>query len=294
MNFKQLYQQGVRVSCEFFPPKTDQGEANLWQCLNELKQVNPAFYSVTYGAGGSTQDRTKNIVTQIKQRTDVEAVAHLTCVGSSRDQLSALLDDYAKAGMYQILALRGDKPEGQAIFQAEKDGFSHASDLVTFIHQKHRNFSVAVATYPEGHPESKSGIDDDIRYLKMKQDEGASVAITQYFFDNNMFYRFRDQATAAGINIPIIPGIMPIMNFTQIKRFSAMCGTSIPDTLHAKLQPVEDDLDAVKTLGIELATQQCTDLLANQVDGLHFYSLNKAEATCRIVQGLDLVINTTI
>lgn len=288
MNFQQLYQQGVRLSCEFFPPKTDQGEANLWQCLKELTTIQPAFYSVTYGAGGSTQERTKTIVTQIKQRTGVEAVAHLTCVGSSRRQLAQLLDDYHQAGMHQILALRGDKPEGQASFQVAEHGFSYASDLVKFIAQRDDPFSVAVATYPEGHPESSHGMADDIRYLKLKQDQGASLAITQYFFDNNMFYRFRDQAVAAGIHIPIVPGIMPILNYTQIKRFSGMCGTSIPEHIHTQMQPIENDLGAVKARGIALATEQCADLLANQVDGLHFYCLNKAEATNHIVKALSL------
>ncbi|MDQ6961255.1 MAG: methylenetetrahydrofolate reductase [NAD(P)H] [Mariprofundaceae bacterium] len=288
MKFKQLYQQGPRLSCEFFPPKTDQGEKNLWRCLDELKKLDPAYFSVTYGAGGSTQDRTKNIVTQIKERTGVEAVAHLTCVGSSSEQLGALLDDYAQAGMTHILALRGDKPEDQASFQVEKSGFAHATALVRLIAKTHADFAVAVATYPEGHPESKHGLDDDIRYLKMKQDEGATLAITQYFFDNEVFYRFRDKAVAAGVNLPIIPGIMPILNFTQIKRFSAMCGTSIPVSLHDKMTPVEDDLDAVKAIGIAVATAQCADLLKHDVAGLHFYTLNKADATCQIVKVLGL------
>jgi len=288
MNFKDIYQHSPRISCEFFPPKTDQGEVNLWQCLEALKVVNPSYYSVTYGAGGSTQDRTKNIVTQIKERTGIEAVAHLTCVGSTRYELASLLGDYAQAGMTNILALRGDKPENQAHFQAEEGGFSYASDLVHFIQQRHPDFGVAVATYPEGHPESDRGIEDDIRYLKLKQDQGATLAITQYFFDNSCFYRFRDKAIAAGIHMPIIPGIMPIMNFTQIKRFSAMCGTTIPSEVHAQLEPVENNLDAVKKVGIALATQQCADLLANEVSGLHFYTLNKADATCRVVSHLNI------
>lgn len=289
MKFQQLYEHGPRISCEFFPPKTDKGEQNLWQCLDALKRLDPAYFSVTYGAGGSTQDRTKNIVTQIQKRTGVEAMAHLTCVGSSRAQLGALLDDYAQANMKHILALRGDKAEGQASFQVEAGGFAHASDLVTFIAKSHADFAMAVATYPEGHPESSNGLDDDIRYLKLKQDEGATLAITQYFFDNDMFYRFRDKAVAAGVQLPIVPGMMPILNFTQIKRFSAMCGTTIPAFLHEKMSPIEENLEAVKAVGIALATEQCADLLRQDVAGLHFYTLNKAEATCQIVDALNLV-----
>lgn len=277
--------EGPLFSCEFFPPKTDKGEENLWNCLNELKAINPAYISVTYGAGGTTQERTKGIVTRIKTETGLSPVAHLTCVGSTADDIRALLDDYRAAGIENILALRGDPPEGMNHFQATAGGFSYATDLISFINGQN-DFSIACATYPEGHPESKGGVEDDIRYLKVKQDNGACCAVTQYFFDNDTFFRFRDACSAAGITMPIIPGIMPITNFEQIVRFSGMCGASIPARIHGLMEPIQDDLDAVKKLGIELATRQCAELLDGGVTGMHFYTLNKSEATIAIVQSL--------
>jgi len=273
------------ISCEFFPPKTDKGEENLWSCLQELQAINPAYVSVTYGAGGTTQERTKRIVLGIKEKTGLSPVAHLTCVGSTSEQLGDLLDEYTEAGIENILALRGDAPEGQSNFEAVDGGFSYATDLIDFVHNR-GDFSVACATYPEGHPESKGGVADDIRYLKMKQDNGAICAVTQYFFENDAFFRFRDAASKAGVTIPLIPGVMPILNYEQIVRFSAMCGASIPVWVHEKMQPLQADLDAVKALGIELAIKQCQALLANDVAGLHFYTLNKSAATIAISKEL--------
>jgi len=273
------------ISCEFFPPKTDKGEENLWKCLQELQSINPAYVSVTYGAGGTTQERTKRIVLGIKEKTGLSSVAHLTCVGSTAEQLADLLDEYAQAGIENILALRGDAPEGRAAFEAVSGGFSYATDLIDFVHGR-GDFSIACATYPEGHPESKGGVEDDIRYLKMKQDNGATCAVTQYFFDNEVFFRFREKAIKAGVSMPLIPGMMPVLNYEQIVRFSAMCGASIPNWMHKKMQPVQGDLAVVKALGIELATKQCQELLANDVAGLHFYTLNKSEATIAIAHEL--------
>jgi len=275
------------ISCEFFPPKTDKGEGNLWRCLQELMAIAPDFVSVTYGAGGSTQERTQRIVSRIHQQGNVPPMAHLTCVGATRGELEQLLDGYHNDGLVNILALRGDPPDGMDRFTATVGGFSYALDLVSLISGR-GDFSVAVATYPEGHPESKGGMMDDVRYLKLKQDHGASAAITQYFFDNDAFYRFRDAADQAGVTIPIIPGMMPVSNFTQISRFSAMCGTSIPDALRTKMEPLADDLDAVKELGIALASEQCIDLLQQGVRGLHFYSLNKSDMTLAVVDNLGL------
>ncbi len=278
---------GPHISCEFFPPKTDKGEERLWACLQELTVLDPAFVSVTYGAGGSTRDRTKRIVCRIKRETELTPVAHLTCVGSTREELAALLFEYAQAGIENILALRGDPPEGMDHFEAVRGGFAHATDLIAFIRARD-GFSIACATYPEGHPESPGGVADDVRYLKMKQDNGAEVAITQYFFENEVFFRFLDKATTAGVTIPIIPGIMPITNFDQIVRFSAMCGATVPSWLHEKMEPVREDLEAVKKLGIDLATEQCRELMQAGVPGLHFYTLNKSEATIAIGRNLGL------
>jgi len=269
------------ISCEFFPPKTDKGEANLWSCLDELRSIDPAYISVTYGAGGTTQNRTKGIVTRIKEETGLSPVAHLTCVGASKAQLAELLAEYRAAGIENILALRGDAPAGMDRFEATDGGFSYATDLIAFLRSQ-GDFSIACATYPEGHPESKGGVADDIRYLKMKQDNGADCAVTQYFFDNDTFFRFRDATEKAGISIPIIPGIMPVSNFDQIVRFSTMCGASIPDWMSQEMQPIKDDLQAVQALGTELAAKQCRELLEAGAPGLHFYTLNKSAATIAI------------
>ncbi|RMH60504.1 MAG: methylenetetrahydrofolate reductase [NAD(P)H] [Zetaproteobacteria bacterium] len=287
MKWSDIYAQtdGPLISCEFFPPKTDKGEQNLWRCLNDLKAIKPAYVSVTYGAGGSTQDRTQRIVTRIKDETGLSPIAHLTCVGSTQQQLRALLDAYRAAGIENILALRGDPPEGMSRFEVVQGGFAHATDLIDFIRAQN-GFCIGCATYPEGHPESPNGVADDIRYLKMKQDLGAEYAITQYFFDNERYFRFLDQAEKQGVHIPVIPGIMPITNFDQIERFSAMCGATIPDWLRNRMQPIRGDLDEVKRLGIEIATRQCQQLLDAGVAGLHFYTLNKAEATIAIVNAL--------
>ena len=282
-----LARPGPHISCEFFPPKTDKGEENLWNCLQELKAINPAYVSVTYGAGGSTQERTKSIVERIKKETGLEPVAHLTCVGSTKEELGALLDEYHAAGIENILALRGDAPESMDTFKAVAGGFSYATDLTAFVHGR-GDFSIAVASYPEGHPESPNGVTDDIRYLKMKQDNGADAVVTQYFFDNEHFYRFRDLADKAGVTIPLIPGIMPIGNFDQIVRFSGMCGASIPASVEKVMAPIREDLDAMKQAGIDLASEQCRDLLTNGAAGLHFYTLNKSEATIAIYRNLEL------
>ncbi len=273
------------ISFEFFPPKTDKGEANLWNCIQELSVLKPSFVSVTYGAGGSTQSRTRRIVERIKHETSLEPMAHLTCVGSTQSDLSSLLKQYQSAGIENILALRGDAPDGEAQFEATTGGFSYATDLVHFVHQK-QDFSIAVATYPEGHPESAGGVADDLKYLKIKQDAGAIAAVTQYFFDNAHYYRFREQAEKMGITIPIIPGIMPIANYQQIVRFSAMCGASIPDWLHEKMQPQAEDFNSIQQMGIDLACQQTHDLLANDAPGIHIYALNKSAASIAICKDL--------
>jgi methylenetetrahydrofolate reductase (NADPH) len=282
-----LNRDGIAFSCEFFPPRTDKGEENLWNCIQELKVVNPAYVSVTYGAGGSTQDRTKRIVTRIKAETDLDPVAHLTCVGSTKEQLGELLDEYKAAGIENILALRGDAPEGMDRFEATAGGFSYATDLTRFIHER-GDFSIGVASYPEGHPESKGGVEDDIRYLKMKQDYGADAVITQYFFNNDDFFRFRELAINEGVTIPLIPGIMPIGNYDQVSRFSAMCGASMPAWVGERMIPHREDAEAMKAIGIEIATEQCSDLISNGVKGLHIYSLNRSEATIAIHHNLGL------
>ncbi len=289
MRVSEILQQrrGPLVSCEFFPPKTDRGEEKLWQCLKDLESIQPDFVSVTYGAGGTTQDRTKRIVKRIHEETGLIPVAHLTCVGATAEDIRALLAEYQHAGIENILALRGDPPEGMDRFEATAGGFAHATDLIRFI-RSINHFSIGCATYPEGHPESPGGVKDDIRYLKLKQDEGAEYAITQYFFDNADYFRFIEAAQRSGITIPIIPGIMPITNYDQIERFSRMCGAHIPAWLHERMNPIRNDLEQVFATGIELASRQCEELIERGAPGLHFYTLNKSEATTAIVHTLGL------
>ncbi|RME83831.1 MAG: methylenetetrahydrofolate reductase [NAD(P)H] [Zetaproteobacteria bacterium] len=271
------------ISFEFFPPKTEQGEEKLWATLEALSRYQPDFVSVTYGAGGSERARTRNIVVRIAQTTDLTPVAHLTCVAEDETQIRALLDDYAAHGVENILALRGDPPQDPAFRWPEN--FRYATDLIRFI-RAHDHFAIACATYPEGHPESPNGPEDDARVLKMKQDLGACVAITQYFFDNDDYFRFRDMAARFGVAIPIVPGIMPIRNFEQIVRFSERCGATIPDWLRERFAEVGDDQDAARKLAIEIAVRQCEALLAGGAPGLHFYTLNQPDLTSAILNTL--------
>lgn len=272
-------------SFEFFPPKTDEGVANLFKTLADLAPLQPGFVSVTYGAGGSTRDRTVELVTRIKQETGIEAMAHLTCVGHTRDELRELLRKLAEAKVDNVLALRGDPPQGQREFVPAQGGFRYASELVQFIREEDFNFSIGGACYPEGHVETGSR-DDDLRHLKAKVDAGLDFVVTQLFFDNAFFFDFVERARRAGINVPIVPGIMPITNYEQIQRFTRMCGATVPMRLALQLERVRDQPDALVQLGVAHATVQCMELLARGVPGIHFYTLNKSPATRMIVSAL--------
>jgi methylenetetrahydrofolate reductase (NADPH) len=272
-------------SFEFFPPKTPEGEAQLWATLEDLRGLEPGFVSVTYGAGGSTRDRTIELVTRIKERTGIEAMAHLTCVGHTKDELSAILDRLAHARIENVLALRGDPPKGQAVFTRTEGGFEHASELVAFIRERDLGFSVGVAGYPEGHIETTSR-EADLKHLKKKVDEGSDFVITQLFFDNAFYFDFVERARRVGINVPIVPGIMPITNYEQVQRFVRMCGATLPMRLQLALEKVKDDPAAVMQLGVAHATVQCMELLSRGVPGIHFYTLNKSPASRMIVSAL--------
>jgi methylenetetrahydrofolate reductase (NADPH) len=272
-------------SFEFFPPKTDEGTANLLKTLEDLVPLEPGFVSVTYGAGGSTRDRTVELVTRIKQTTGIEAMAHLTCVGHSREELRELLQRLAAAKIDNVLPLRGDPPKGQTSFVPTKGGFRYASELVQFIREEDFNFSMGGACYPEGHPETASR-DDDLRHLKAKVDAGLDFLITQLFFDNAFYFDFVERARRAGINVPIVPGIMPITNYEQVHRFTRLCGATVPMRLGLQLERVKDQPEAVVQLGVAHATVQCMELLARGVPGIHFYTLNKSPATRMIVGAL--------
>jgi methylenetetrahydrofolate reductase (NADPH) len=278
---------GPCFSFEFFPPKTDDGVAQLFATLRDLAELKPGFVSVTYGAGGSTRQRTLELVSAIKRETGIEAMAHLTCVGHGRAELREILGRFRDAGIENVLALRGDPPKDQSSFVPAPDGFSHGSELAAFIRDEGFGFCVGGACYPEGHLESPTLV-DDLAHLKTKVDAGVSFLITQLFFDNAFYFHFVERARAAGITCPIVPGIMPITNFEQIDRFTRMCGATIPMKLRLQLEKRKDDPDAVLQLGVAHATVQCVDLLANGAPGIHFYTLNRSRASRMIMTALSL------
>lgn len=273
-------------SFEFFPPKTDEGAANLLKTLGELAPLEPGFVSVTYGAGGSTRDRTLELVSQIKKTTGIEAMAHLTCVGHTREELAEIIHHLLDAGIENILALRGDPPLGQTTFQSVPGGFRYAADLVRFIREKDHTLCVGGACYPEGHVETASR-DADLRYLKAKVDAGLDFIITQLFFDNAFYFDFVERARRIGINTPIVPGIMPITNYEQLNRFIRLCGATVPMRLALQLDKVKDNPEAVGQLGVAHATVQCLELLERGAPGIHFYTLNRSTATRMIVSALQ-------
>jgi methylenetetrahydrofolate reductase (NADPH) len=287
MRIDQILGKGEpTVSFEFFPPKTEEGFGSLFRTIEDLRPIKPSYVSVTYGAGGSTRQKTVDLVERIQREIGIRSMAHLTCVGHKAEEIGAILDDLWSAGIHNVLALRGDPPAGQSVFVATEGGFANADALVKFIRTKH-DFSIGVAGYPEGHPQCLNKV-RDLEHLKRKIDNGGNFIVTQLFFDNDDFYRFRDAARSIGINVPIIAGIMPILNVAQIKRFISMCGAKIPHPLLLKLEAVEANPEAVYAAGVEYAAQQCKELLANNVDGIHFYTLNKSKATVEICKALEV------
>jgi methylenetetrahydrofolate reductase (NADPH) len=272
------------VSFEFFPPKTDAGFTSLFQTIDDLRPLSPTYVSVTYGAGGSTRQKTVELVERIQREIGIRSMAHLTCVGHTSEQIGNILDDLWKAGIRNVLALRGDPPQGQSWFVPTEGGFQYADQLAAYAKSRH-DFCIGVAGYPEGHPQCLNRT-RDLENLKRKVDAGGCFVITQLFFNNTDFYRFRDSARLMGIKVPIIAGIMPIQNVGQIKRFISMCGAKIPHPLLMKLEALESDPEAVAAAGIDYAARQCQDLLFHGVDGIHFYTLNKSKATVEICKAL--------
>lgn len=271
------------LSFEFFPPKDDIGFWDLYRTIESLKPLQPAYVSVTYGAGGSTRRKTVELVARIKSDIGIEPLAHLTCVGSDRTEIAATLDDLKSKNVENLLALRGDPPQGERAFVPVEGGFRHADELVAFIRSRSDSFCIGAACYPEGHPEAPSR-DIDLQNLKRKVDAGVDFLISQLFFDNADFLSFRERAVQAGIRVPMIAGIMPILGVNQVKRFTQMCGAAIPKALLRRIEAVEDDAEAVRHIGMYHATQQCMDLLAHDVAGIHFYTLNRSTATRAIYQ----------
>jgi methylenetetrahydrofolate reductase (NADPH) len=279
-----IKERGSNLSFEFFPPKDEAGEARLFQAIAKLEALAPTFVSVTYGAGGGTMKNTGNVIGRIKKETPLTPMPHLTCVDQSKGELRKILEGYKGQGIDNVLALRGDPPKGTGKFVAPEDGFCYAIDMVTLAVDV-GGFSIGVAVYPEGHPESPS-LEMDMYYTRQKIDAGADFAITQMFFDNSYFYRFLERAEKAGITIPIIPGIMPISDLARIQRFSQMCGATLPGRIARRLEKA--GADEAGKVGLEVATEQCADLLEHGVRYFHFYTLNQAEAVSRIVADLGL------
>jgi len=272
-------------SFEFFPPKNQEGEDRLYQTIDELRTLSPDFVSVTYGAGGSTREKTLEWVSRIRDEKKITAMAHFTCVGASRQDILKSLQEFSKKGIKNIMALRGDPPKGETAFVPAKDGFAYASELIEFISSSGLDFSIGAAAYPEVHMEAKTSL-DDLKNLKKKVDSGAQFLITQLFFDNEVYFRFVKECRDMGINIPVIPGIMPITSFTQISKFMEMTGTRIPESFIARLTALKDDPEALSQEGIDFATRQCRELLEKGAPGIHFYTLNRSPATKEILKNL--------
>lgn len=270
-------------SFEFFPPKTEEAREHLLETARTLRELRPAFVSITYGAGGSTRARTIEVSKQIRSDIGLNVMAHVTCVASSRAELRSVLGDLEAAGIENVLALRGDAPKGGGSDMTPA-AFAYASDLTTMVARNY-DFCIGGACYPEKHIEAAS-IEDDLQNLRRKVDAGAEFLITQLFFDNDKYFEFVERARRAGIAVPILPGIMPITSYEQIQRFTAMCGATIPPKLLAELEARRDEPKAVEELGVAYATLQCTDLLRRGAPGIHFYTLNKSPATRAIVSAL--------
>ncbi len=276
----------IRVSFEFFPPKTPEMEEILWRSITRLAPFGPQFVSVTYGAGGSTRQRTHDTVKRILDETGLTPAAHLTCVGATREEVDEVVRDYWKAGIRHIVALRGDAAEGQSKYVPHPGGYAYASDLVAGI-RKIGDFEISVAAYPEGHVDSPD-LNADMDNLKRKIDAGATRAITQFFFDTDCFLRFRDRAAAAGITVPIIPGIMPVTNFNGARRMAVMNGASVPDWFARLFDGLEDEAEIRKLVAIVAAAEQCVKLRANGIEDFHFYTLNRADLTYALCHILGL------
>lgn len=270
----------LRVSFEFFPPKTAKMEQALWECVQRLAPLDPAYVSVTYGAGGSTRDRTHATVVRILTETGLTPAAHLTCVAATRDEVDAVARRYWDVGIRHIVALRGDPPDGAGTYAAHPGGYAYASDLVAGL-RRVADFEISVAAYPEGHPQAPDP-GTDLDNLKRKIDAGASQAISQYFFDPEVFLRFVERARAIGITVPIVPGILPVTNFTRVKEFSAACGASVPKWMAELFEGLDDDPETRRLVAATVAAEQCRVLLANGVRDFHFYTLNRADLTYAI------------
>jgi methylenetetrahydrofolate reductase (NADPH) len=276
----------VQVSFEFFPPHSEQMQETLWKSIKRLQPLAPSFVSVTYGADGSTRERTHDVVERIVNETDLTVAPHLTCVDASRGEIDDIARDYWEMGVRHIVALRGDPPAGSGKYRPTSGGYAYASDLVAGL-RKVADFEISVAAYPEVHPEAPSP-EFDLENLKRKLDAGASRAITQFFFDTELFLRFRDRCAAAGIDSPLVPGILPITRFAQMTKFAAHCGASVPEWLRKRFEGLDDDTETRNLIAANVAIEQVQRLQAEGVDEFHFYTLNRSELTVAICHALGI------
>ncbi|MEO8555417.1 MAG: methylenetetrahydrofolate reductase [NAD(P)H] [Actinomycetota bacterium] len=280
-----LAEEGTSYSFEFFPPKDDAGEQTLWEAIRRLERIRPTFVSVTYGAGGSTRERTVRMTGRIARETTLTPMAHLTCVGSSVAELRQVVGEYASAGIRNVLALRGDPPGGPGTpWTPHPQGLNHADELVTLVRSL-GSFTVGVAAFPDQHPESSS-LDQDADVLARKADAGAEFAVTQFVFDADNYVRLRDRVVARGRDLPIIPGLMPVTNFAQVRRMAELSGTPLPAAVVARLEAVAADPGAIREVGVQIATELSVRLLAEGAPGLHFYTMNRSSATLEVYANL--------
>ena len=286
MIIKEILDSTRTISCEFFPPKTAEGMDAVFRAVDRLKAFRPDFVSVTYGAGGSTRGFTEEIVTRIKTEAELEVMAHQTCIGQTKEEVHNSLARLEAAGIENVIALRGDLPQVDSAVTNVNNSFSHASDLIRHIRGNFK-FCVAAACYPEGHTESVD-LDSDIEHTKLKVNHGTDFLITQLFYDNNDYFEFVDRANKSAINVPIIPGVLPILSTSQIRRFTAMCGAKIPAALNQQLEKFSEDDNAVRELGVEYATRQVQGLWNAGVPGIHFYVLNRSYSVSQILTNLGL------
>lgn len=288
MKISTLFGRGTPVvSFEFFPPKTEEGVEQLYRTVEELRKCRPSFVSVTFGAGGSTRDRTLDLVTRIQRELGVVTMAHLTCVGSTQDEIGAILRRLVDGGVQNVLALRGDPPKGETSFVPVPGGFRYASELVAYIRQQGFDLCVGAACYPEGHVETRD-LDADLGHLVTKVEAGVDFLVSQLFFDNEDYRAFVRRARAAGIEVPIVPGLMPVTNVGQTERFTQLCGSRIPQELHRRLRIVANDPAAVVATGVQWSVDQGRSLLRDGAPGLHFYTLNRSSATLAVHAALGL------
>lgn len=286
MKIKDILKEKRTISCEFFPPREAEGIPGVMRAVDRIRPYNPDFVSVTYGAGGTTRAFTEEITATLKRETDLEVMAHLTCVAQTKAEVDQVLERLQHLGVENLIALRGDPPQGANDFVPVEGGFEHANELLTYVKGRY-DFGLAAACYPEGHTEAPDLL-TDIKYAKLKVDVGAEFLVSQLFYNNDDMFRWMEAAGQAGIDVPILPGVLPILSAAQIRRFTALCGAKIPQHLDQQLDKYADDDDAVRELGIEYATQQVEELWEQGVAGIHFYVLNRSYSVSKILDNLNL------